>query len=407
MKTADYANGSGLVDVDKYDVSGISYDANGNMTRDLNKGIKDIKYNELNLPESISFADGRKISYIYSAAGEKLQNIVGGKTISYCCGFVYEDGKLSYILNSEGRYVVGTDSSVYEYNICDHLGNVRAVVDSVGTVKQQSDYYPFGGVFAQAGSPDNKYLYNGKEKQEGTDWFDYGARMYSADLGRFMTVDPLSESYYGLSPYGYCAGSPIACRDENGEWINFVVGALIGVATDYVGQVASNAFKDGGFRIENLYENLDYGDLAVSAIEGALTSGGSAIKKTSLKVAVIIGSEITRNAIDFKLDGFKVNSVGEVVKNTAIGLSLGKVGEVLPTPKVKMFKASSTKGAVKKARIKAKKKGTTLSRKDRVRVEKKAKKRKLDIKNINQTVSGTPQNMVFSVASEILKVKIN
>ena len=76
------------------------YDANGNMTRDLNKGIKDIKYNELNLPESISFADGRKISYIY------------------------------------------------EYNICDHLGNVRAVVDGARTVKQQSNYYPFGGFFS-------------------------------------------------------------------------------------------------------------------------------------------------------------------------------------------------------------------------------------------------------------------
>lgn len=37
------------------------YDANGNVTRDLNKGIKDIKYNDLNLPESISFADDRKI----------------------------------------------------------------------------------------------------------------------------------------------------------------------------------------------------------------------------------------------------------------------------------------------------------------------------------------------------------
>ncbi|MGB5990595.1 MAG: hypothetical protein WBG43_12775 [Marinifilaceae bacterium] len=40
------------------------YDANGNMTRDLNKGIKDIKYNELNLPDSISFVDGRKVSSI-------------------------------------------------------------------------------------------------------------------------------------------------------------------------------------------------------------------------------------------------------------------------------------------------------------------------------------------------------
>ncbi|MGB5990628.1 MAG: hypothetical protein WBG43_12940 [Marinifilaceae bacterium] len=70
------------------------------------------------------------------------------QTISYCGGFVYEDGKLAYILNSEGRYVVNGSDGVYEYNICDHLGNVRTVVDAAGTVKQQSNYYPFGGFFS-------------------------------------------------------------------------------------------------------------------------------------------------------------------------------------------------------------------------------------------------------------------
>ena len=60
------------------------YDDNGNMRKDLNKGISLINYNVLNLPEKIVFADGKEISYVYSASGEKLQNVVDGNTLTYC-----------------------------------------------------------------------------------------------------------------------------------------------------------------------------------------------------------------------------------------------------------------------------------------------------------------------------------
>ena len=94
---------------------------------------------------------------------------------------------------------------------------MRAVVDGSGAIKQTSNYYPFGMTFAQTGSPDNMYLYNGKEKQEGTHWLDYGARMYASELGRFMTVDPLATSYYFQSPFAYAANNPVNYIDNNGE----------------------------------------------------------------------------------------------------------------------------------------------------------------------------------------------
>ena len=47
------------------------YDANGNLTKDLNKGISNITYNILNLPTGVTFASGGFIQYGYTADGIK------------------------------------------------------------------------------------------------------------------------------------------------------------------------------------------------------------------------------------------------------------------------------------------------------------------------------------------------
>lgn len=50
-----------------------TYDANGNMTSDLNRGIVSITYNQLNLPQSVLFKDGHESRYTYAADGRKLR----------------------------------------------------------------------------------------------------------------------------------------------------------------------------------------------------------------------------------------------------------------------------------------------------------------------------------------------
>ena len=198
------------------------YDENGNLTKDLNKKKTAIQYNCLNLPSRVMFANGNSISYLYDAAGRKLRtvHVLEGDSVTtdYCGNVVYENG-VPQILLTEAGYVSLTDSK-YHYYLKDHQGNNRVVVDEEGAVEEVNDYYAFGGLMSTSSRQSvQPYKYNGKEldRKGGLDWYDYGARMYDAALGRFMKTDRFSEKYVSLSPYQYGANNPVNNIDVNGD----------------------------------------------------------------------------------------------------------------------------------------------------------------------------------------------
>ena len=196
-----------------------TYDSNGNLTKDLNKGISTITYNVLNLPNMVTFSDGSTIAYTYGADGTKLKTVhkTGSTTTTtdYCGNVVYENGVQKLLLTDEG-YVTLSDGK-YHYYLKDHQGNNRVVINQSGTVEETNHYYPFGGVFASSGNV-QPYKYNGKEldAKKGLNWYDYGARHYDAALGRFTTVDPSAENYYSTSPFTYCLNNPLNYIDPLG-----------------------------------------------------------------------------------------------------------------------------------------------------------------------------------------------
>ena len=200
-----------------------AYDVNGNLTKDLNKGITDIQYNVLNLSSTVSFSDGSTITYTYGADGTKLRTVhkIGSTTTTtdYCGNVIYENGTQKLLLTEEG-YINLTGTQQYHYYLKDHQGNNRVVINQSGTVEETNHYYPFGGVFGTTGNT-QPYKYNGKEfdTKKGLNWYDYGARHYDAALGRFTTNDRFAEKYYSMSPYQYGANNPVNNIDVNGDTI--------------------------------------------------------------------------------------------------------------------------------------------------------------------------------------------
>lgn len=204
-----------------------SYDLNGNMLSRSNTGnavnnLSAITYNNLNLPASLTSGTAAVI-YTYDAAGNKLRKQVPSASVNndYISGIQYEGGVLKYVATPEGR-VVRNSSGVYtyEYTLADHLGNGRVYFDiNAGVARkiQETDYYAFGlDIQRSILGTENKYQYNGKEKQDQEKMYDYGARFYDPVIGRWNVVDPLAEQMRRHSPYNYSFNNPIRFIDPDG-----------------------------------------------------------------------------------------------------------------------------------------------------------------------------------------------
>jgi len=199
-----------------------AYDANGNATTDGRKGVT-LSYNLLNLPTTATrnTPDPINIVYTYDATGSKLRKVsTTAGTTDYVDGIQYTDGAIDFIQTEEGLARRSGSEYSYEYNLSDHLGNVRYTFNrnpNTGAIEklQSDDYYAFGlRKVAKPGT--NKYLYNGKELQEELGQYDYGARFYDPIVGRWNVVDPLAELDRKTTPYAYAFDDPIRYTDPDG-----------------------------------------------------------------------------------------------------------------------------------------------------------------------------------------------
>ncbi|MEJ5996014.1 RHS repeat-associated core domain-containing protein [Pedobacter sp. Du54] len=196
-----------------------SYDQNGNTTIDGRMNLTQT-YTHLNQLKHAN-TTGLNVYYTYNALGTKLRREVltaGSVVTDYVDGIQYTNGAIDFIRTEEGRARNSSGTYVYEYDLTDHLGNVRYSFDkNAGVLRklQADDYYPFG-LRKVATVGNNDYLYNSKELQTELGKYDYGARIYDPVIGRWNVVDPLAEKFYSVSPYNYTDNNRVNNIDPNG-----------------------------------------------------------------------------------------------------------------------------------------------------------------------------------------------
>ena len=343
-----------------------TYDANGNMLTDSNKGITSIDYNVLDLPQCINIKPNvlgnsdNKVCYTYSADGTKLRstykkgnsqvlpykptpssNIKTNGMVTptvktfesnyyYCSNLVYNNDRLSTILFDGGYASVDEGGGiVMHFYVKDHLGSNRLVVDGNGNIEEVNHYYPFGALMGdRCGVSRNKYKYIGKELDTMYGWNmqDHEARWYDPVLGRWMATDPLQEKYFDSSLYCYTGNNPIRFSDPNGQdWWDKVIGFGAAIADNATGGL-TNIRTYAGRNVsdpKDFNTGLTTGDLA-SLTVGSIESGTG---------ATMVASGTTITTVGLVAEGPSVGTSTVVVvvgsADAAVGTALTVHGAVM------------------------------------------------------------------------------
>lgn len=208
------------------------YDPNGNMTTD---GIKSVAYTPDNLPTTITMG-GNTTAFTYDGSGSRVKKTSPSGTRIYL-------GKLYECLNGScGNYIYAgstriarssTTDTIYYHG--DHLGSTALATDDSGNQVESIHYYPFGETRQDSGPTNMIHKYTGQEQDYEVGLYNYNARLYDPEMGRFVSADtvvPNPANPQSLNRYSYVQNNPLAYVDPDGHWVvEAIVGAVVGAVS--------------------------------------------------------------------------------------------------------------------------------------------------------------------------------
>ncbi|ERJ75770.1 RHS repeat-associated core domain protein [Prevotella disiens JCM 6334 = ATCC 29426] len=177
----------------------------------------------------------------------------------------------------------------------DHLGSTSYITDDRGNITQYDAYLPYGELLVDehSSSEDLPYKFNGKQFDEETGLYYYGARYMNPVASIWYGVDPLAEKYINIGSYIYCHSSPIILIDPTGEGDYYAKnGSYLGTDKKkdnfiYI-QYSSGKTK---FEINGKYQNFQKLDVTRNtflAFASAINNESSGNKQESMALANVV-----------------------------------------------------------------------------------------------------------------------
>lgn len=224
---------------------------------------------------------------------------------------------------------------------------------NIDMVVQHIEYVPFGEVFLEERNNtwNTPYLFNGKELDEETGLYYYGARYYNSKTSQFISTDRFTEKYPYASPYQYCLNNPINAIDVNGDSLDVSNGVNYDIAngTNYMGEIKSDLMEQTGLTLSINNGMLEYekdndGNAVVSKDSNGNAVGSFAARETLKKsiddistatFSLVTSSGSEGQGLNFRLDINEVhqfiNGASPMLNNKTMGFGMIFLHEILHT----------------------------------------------------------------------------
>ncbi|MFK8103124.1 MAG: SpvB/TcaC N-terminal domain-containing protein [Saprospiraceae bacterium] len=122
--------------------------------------------------------------------------------------------------DDQGKEVPAADTRSLRWQLDNQLESVSLELDTDAQVISYEEYFPYGGTAIIAGRNEQEvklkdYRYSGKECDDSTGLYYYGARYYASWLGRWLKPDPAG-TVDGMNLFAFVGGNPIRYMDPSG-----------------------------------------------------------------------------------------------------------------------------------------------------------------------------------------------
>ncbi|MCP3940005.1 MAG: hypothetical protein GY710_00790 [Desulfobacteraceae bacterium] len=219
-----------------------SYDANGNLlsgpdfTNPLQTGTRTITYNADNMPQGIDHTtNSTSVSFTYDGDLQRAKkSVTNGATTFYVNKYFQVTNEnntiepTNYIFAGDLRIAQIKGSTNYYFHK-DHLGSSTLMSDASGNKVETTQYLPYGGERSHTGTKVTDYKFTDQEKDDSTELYNYGARLYDPVVGVFISPDTALPNFSDLengrvydpqsfNRYAYCRNNPLIYTDPSGHF---------------------------------------------------------------------------------------------------------------------------------------------------------------------------------------------